>query len=215
MRYTDEWGNVYESLGATIPLGVYGQVLPQGGGQDVTNALTVNPTATGLLELASLHATLLVGDNLIATGTGDDKRKQDPTYVVQRPWVEPPEGSLPFDPQTSIMLPVAAGNNVVVAHVVPDGYDGVIKAYSWNFTGGGFVQGSGDLVVQLLRNGVPIRNYDNITVEKGSIQQARTISPIRIFSKQIVTLVINHVSNALLNGNVIGSLVGYDYPAMS
>ena len=42
---------------------------------------------------------------------------------------------------------------MVVTLVVPDGYDGVINAYSWNFTGGGFAQGGGDLQAQVLNNG--------------------------------------------------------------
>lgn len=219
----DSFGNIIEMLypstpGNTIPQGAILPVLKNAGGINTTNAYTVNQVANDLLELASLHATYLTNNNLVATGTGDDKAKQDPTYVVQRPWLTMPEGGVPFDPEDSILLPNAilpSGNTEVVFHVVPDGYDGVINAYSWNFTGGGFVQGSGDLIVQLLRDGVPIRNYDNITVEKGTMAQARPISPLRIYSKQRISLVINHVGNPLLNGNIIASLVGYDYPAMS
>lgn len=192
-----------------------GQPLAQGGGLDATNLTTVNNTATGLLELATLHNRLLVGNSLIASGTGDDKAKQDPTYVVQRPWIEEPEGAVPFDPQLSVALGVVGVTTTIVELVVPDGYDGSIKRYSWNFTGGGFVQGSGDLVVQVLRDGAPVRNYDNITVEKGTIATPRDISPLRVYSKQTISLVINHVANALLNGNVIGSFVGYFYPSLS
>lgn len=217
MKVVDSDGNVFELT--SVPVGVIGKILPQGGGIKATNALTVNDAATALLELASLHNTLLTDNSLIATGTGDDKAKQDPTYVVRRPWLDAPQGLIPFDEQTAVALlnPIVlpAGNQEVVAHVVPDGYDGVINAYSWNFVGGGFTEGSGDLVVQLLRDGIPIRNYENITVEKGTIAAARPISPLRIYSKQRISLVINHVANPLLNGNVNGSLVGYDYPAMS
>jgi|SRR5215467_7041213 len=216
MKVVDSSGTVYELT--SVPVGVIGKILPQGGGINATNALTVNQAATALLELASLHNTLLTDNSLIATGTGDDKAKQEPTYVVRRPWLDAPQGLIPFDEQTAVPLPndvLPSGNTEVVFHVVPDGYDGVINAYSWNFTGGGFTEGSGDLVVQLLRDGIPIRNYENITVEKGTIATARPISPLRIYSKQRISLVINHVANPLLNGNVNGSLVGYDYPAMS
>jgi len=216
MKVIDSQGTVYELT--SVPVGVIGRILPQGGGIHATNALTVNQAATSLLELASLHNTLLTDNSLIATGTGDDKAKQDPTYVVRRPWLDGPQGLIPFDEQQAVPLPnlvLPSGNTEVVAHVVPDGYDGVINAYSWNFTGGGFTEGSGDLIVQLLRDGIPIRNYENITVEKGTIATARPISPLRIYSKQRISLVINHVANPLLNGNVNGSLVGYDYPAMS
>jgi hypothetical protein len=95
---------------------------------------------------------------------------------------------------------------------VPDGMDGVINRLSWNFTGGGFVQGSGDIQAQLFRNGAAVRNFDNMLVEKGSIGTARPISPIRVYAGQIITLVVNHLANGLLNGNLVGSLVGYYYP---
>jgi hypothetical protein len=186
---------------------------PSGG--NYTNPSSLNDSANGLLELANLHNTLLVGGQLVASGTGDNTNAQLPTYVVNRPWVEPPEGSVPFDPQIAIALPAVAATAVIVALVVPDGYDGVINAYSWNITGGGFVQGSGDLQVQMLRNGAAIRNYDNILVEKGTISTPRPISPLRVYSGQAISLVINHVANGLLAGNVIGCFSGYFYPSLS
>jgi hypothetical protein len=186
---------------------------PSGG--NYTNPTSVNDSANGLLELANLHNSLLVSGQLVASGTGDNANAQLPTFVVQRPWVEPPEGSIPFDQQQVVVMPAVAGTAVVVTIVVPDGYDGVIRAYSWNVTGGGFVQGSGDLQVQVLRDGAAIRNYDNILVEKGSIQTPRVISPLRVYSGQVITLVINHIANGLLAGNVIGCFSGYYYPSLS
>ena len=180
-----------------------------------TNGSSMNQTAVGLSEVASLHNSLLTTNLLISSGTGQDPTAQQPTSTVRRPWLEAGEGAVPFDPQTAIALPVVGVVATVVSLTVPDGYDGVINAYSWNFTGGGFVQGSGDLVVQVLRNGAAVRNYDNILVEKGSIQQPRTISPLRIYSGQIISLVINHVANGLLNGNIVGCFSGYFYPSMS
>ena len=187
----------------------------QSNGGNVTNTLTLNQTATGLAEVASLHNSLLTTNLLISSGTGSDPNAQQPTTTVRRPWLEAPEGAVPFDPQISIALPGVGTTATIVTLTVPDGYDGVINAYSWNFTGGGFVQGSGDLVVQVLRNGAAVRNYDNILVEKGSIQQPRNISPLRIYSGQVISLVINHAANALLNGNIIGCFSGYFYPSAS
>src|ERR1017187_5514650 len=180
-----------------------------------TNIASLNAEANALLELAALHNVLLVGNQLISSGTGDDKAKQDPTTVISRPWVEPPEGSVPFDTQDVVPMGIVGTSLVITTLVVPSGYDGTITAYSWNNTGGGFVQGSGDLQVQILRNGAAIRNYDNILVEKGSIAQPRSISPLRIYSGQTITMVINHIANGLLTGNNIGCFQGYFYPAMS
>lgn len=180
---------------------------------DVTDATSLNNQATALSELAALHAQYLVSANLISSGTGANPIQTDPVAAIRRPWLDPPEGFVSFD-QAGITLVGAPGTiSTVVTLTVPDGYDGVINALSWNYTGGGFAQGSGDLIVQILRNSAPIRNYDNITFEKGSIQQPRAISPIRIYSRQVITMVVNHAANLLLVESVIGSFLGYFYPS--
>ena len=180
-----------------------------------TTASNLNSYASALSELAYLHATLLANGQLVASGTADVSGASTPTTTIKRPWLEEPEGSVPYDQAQVASLPAVGGSVTVVTMVVPEGMDGVINAFSWNFTGGGFVQGSGDIQAQLFRNGAAVRNFDNILIEKGSIQTPRPISPIRIYSNQVITLVINHIANVTLNGNVIGSLVGYFYPAQS
>ncbi len=219
MEYTqyDSMGVPYAAL-SNLPPGT--MIDPSTGGLVYTN----NPkytspdmesnTALGLSELATLHAQLLVNGNLIATGTGDSQTQQNPVATERKPWLDAPDGAVPFDPQTAVALPTILGTTaVIVSYLCPDGRDGVINAYSWNFTGGGFVDGSGDIVVQILRNGVPIRNYENIVVQKGSIQIARPIAPLRVYSKDLIQMVVNHVANGLLAGDVVGSFVGYDYPS--
>ncbi len=190
---------------------------PQGaiGSQDATNATTVGNVASGLLNLADLHTTLLQQQGLIATGTGSDPNRQQVVATIGRPWVEQPDNSDPFDYESGVALPGVGATSTVVSFPVPIGSDGVINAFSWNFTGGGFTQNSGTIIVQLLRNGVPIKNYDNITVEKGSIQQPRQISALRIYSGQVISMVVTHVADVTLNGNVVGSFVGYTYPNLS
>lgn len=182
---------------------------------NVTNASNLNDAATNLAEVAQYHFTRLVGLDSIASGTGGTGVSTaigEPPTVIQRPWLQMPEGGVPFDKQTAVVMPVVGVTATVVSITVPDGMDGVINAFSWNDTGGGFVQGSGDLVAQVLRNSAAIRNFENILVEKGTIQQPRTISPIRIFSQQVISITINHVANGLLSGNIVGCLQGYFYP---
>lgn len=205
---------IYDINGGNDVVGQTGGVV-QGQNGTATNTTSLNQQANGLLELANLHNTLLTANQLVASGTGDDASRQLPTAVVARPWLESPEGSIPFDPQIVVVLPGVGTAATVVTLVVPEGNDGVINAYSWNFTGGGFVQGSGDIVVQILRNGAAVRNYDNILVEKGTIASPRTISPLRVYSGQTIQLVVTHANNALLNGNVVGCFSGYFYPSMS
>ena len=180
--------------------------------QNVTDATNTNSVATSLLELANIHAS---GLGSLASGMANSTpgavAEQN---VVKRPWIDEPEGSEPFDLQNGVALPgVGPGFTLVLQLVVPEGYDGVIKGLSWNFTGGGFVQFSGDIVIQILRNGAAIRNFDNILNEKGSFQFPRLISPIRVFSNQIITLQVSHVANALLVGDIVATFAGYIYPS--
>lgn len=181
----------------------------------VTGQFSLNQQAVSLQELSALHNTYLVQGQLISTGTGADTSAPLPTTIVKKPWLDAPDGTVPFDPQTAVPLGVVGATVVAVELIVPDGYDGVINEYSWNFTGGGFVQGDGSLKAQVLRNGAAIRNYDNILVEKGTIAHARHIAPIRIWSGDRIQVTVNHVSNVLLDGQVVASLVGWFYPSAS
>jgi hypothetical protein len=177
-----------------------------------TDAITLNDSANALGELAALHNILLTGNQLISTGSAGEPQ-QIPISTIRKPWLDAPDNAVPFDPAGAATLGVVGTQIIPVTFTVPDGMDGVINAYSWNFIGGGFVQGSGDLIAQVFRNDAPIRNYDNILVEKGSVAIPRPIAPLRIFSGQIISLVVSHVANALLNGNVVASFVGYFYPS--
>lgn len=137
----------------------------------------------------------------------------DPTtYYPKRPWIDEPSGSNPFDQQGAALLAGVVGETfTVLTLLVPQGFDGVIKYLSCNATFP-FNDFSGDLQWQLLQNGRAIRNFDNILAQKGTIQIPRPISPLRIYSGDTITWVINHIANAALNGNVVCTLNGYFYP---
>ena len=185
---------------------------------NVTNNTSINDTATGLDELSNLHNSLLVNNALISSGTGQDKAMQMPTTIIRRPWLDMGEGGVPFDPQQTDTLTGVGTQVAGVKVVVPEGYDGVINGFNWNFsptTAVTFGQGSGDLQAQILRNGAAVRNYDNILMEKGCVLAPRPINPLRIYSGQTLQIVINHLANNLLVGTVQTGLSGYFYPAMS
>ena len=183
--------------------------------ENTTNADEVNDAGTSLNELAAAHARFLVMLDLIGTGTGGGTSDSSgvPTLTIRRPWLDPPDGFVPYDEQSVQDLPPVAGQVVLTTITVPDGFDGVINALSWNFNGGSFSQGSGDIVVQIRRNTAPIRNFQNILVEKGTIDIPRTISPIRVYSKDVIDIFVTHFANPALNGQVIGCLQGYFYPS--
>lgn len=167
-----------------------------------------------LASLAIMQQTLIGNTGLLdvnANTGGIAGPPSAPTYI-KRPWIDPPEGSASFDPQNGIALPGVPGDTAVLTFTVDIGYDGVINAISHNFIGGGFTQFSGDIVWRLLINGKAVRNFSNMTAEKGTIEHQRVISPIRVFSGDVVTYVVNHVANPGLNGSVICSITGYTYP---
>jgi len=129
------------------------------------------------------------------------------------PWIQRPSGFLDFDQVNAIALPGAplpAAANVIFGNV-PQGYDGVIEYYSCNFTGGGFVDGSGDIIWRVLADGRAIRNFENIQSEMGSLATPRPVK-IRIYSNQNYAFTVTHVANLLLAGNIICCLKGYFYP---
>jgi len=180
---------------------------------DILNSQTVGQE---LEELAGLHQELLGNRGLLNTISGDQgiPGQNYPVNIeTKNPWLDEPPGAQPFDPQESISLPAAAGDTVVLTMLVPAGYDGVINEMSCNFTGGGFTQGSGDIIWSLRVDGKPYPNFGIITNEKGTPLQGRKIGRIRVYSGQRVQWLVNHVANLALNGNVICSLTGYFYPS--
>lgn len=183
--------------------------------ENTTNQDEINDSGMVLNELAAAHARFLVGYDLIGTGTGGGTSDSSgiPTLTIRRPWLDPPDGYVPYDEQSVQDLPAVGGSVVLTTITVPDGMDGVINAISWNFVGGSFSQGSGDIVVQIRRNTAPIRNFQNILVEKGSVDIPRTISPIRVYSKDVIDIFVTHAANVALNGSVVGCLQGYFYPS--
>lgn len=173
-----------------------------------TNAYYLNDTAQALQELAALHANLQI--DLSNSAISGNEQVVRP---IVRPWVEEPEGTVPYDEENKATLGAVGDTNIILSFQVPIGYDGVIKYLGWYFAGGGFVDGSGDLVLQILHNSTPIKNFSNITVQKGTPRMPKPVNSIRIYSGETITMTVKHAANALLVGDVVGNLVGYFYPA--
>lgn len=180
---------------------------------------TSNTAATDLTELVSVHQAKL-GDGGFFTSfipTSPDASKGDGvTEITRRPWLDPPLGSYAFDEQDGLLLPAVSATvfTPVLTFRVPNGSDGVINFISNNFLGGGFTNFSGDIIWQILADGRPIRNFSNIRAEKGTVTNGRAISPIRIYSNQVIQYVVRHAANGVLTGGqVICSCNGNYYPS--
>lgn len=176
-------------------------------------------TALEMKELAGMHQMLVGGKRFIGSYNPDtdrfDKGNGGGDFQLAPPWVEAPQNFLSYDEFGLVALPASPSvDATILSMLVPDGYDGVIKTISLNFTGGGFVQGSGDIVWRILIDGQAVRNFSNITTEKGSPEQPRPLSGgIRVFSGQLVTAVVNHASNVGLSGDATAGFGGWFYPA--
>lgn len=164
---------------------------------------------TSLEELAQLHQRSVRGLEVLSAIAD----REDENLIVKRPWLEEPSGSVPLDEQDGVDLPGVGLSAIVLEFLVPTGFDGVINYISNNVNFGGFVQFSDDIIWRILINQKPVRNFSNIRAEKGTIFQGRKISPIRLFSGNLVQYEVEHLANGALAGQVICSTNGYFYPS--
>jgi hypothetical protein len=139
----------------------------------------------------------------------------NPAATQRRVWLEEPPGSVPFDEQGTIAIPPASQgiDTAVLSFVVPQGYDGVIKWISNVVNSAAPPFMSGDMIWKILINGRAVRNFGNILQQKGTIAQGREISPIRIFSGDIVSYTASQTIGSALTGETVCSLTGYYFPS--
>lgn len=179
----------------------------------------LNATGMALANLAAWHQTNISQSGILAAAPETVTQRPvgsaaNPAVTAQLPWVNEPPGSIPFDEQGGITLgaaPTPGVDQPVVTMTVPQGFDGVIKYISNNATDPAFVDFSGDLIWKILINGRPVRNFGNILARKGTMAQGRIISPIRIFSGDVVTYSVQFAAGAV-TGQVVCSFSGYYYP---
>lgn len=161
-----------------------------------------------LEEIANLQEALLKAP--VSTKQAIDSSSGNAPYIV------PPPGFFGFDQPGIIPTPAANGVETDVINIqVPLGYDGVIKKLSNQYTGGGFVEGNGDLTWRVYRNSLAVRNYDNIQVQLGTMQNPRDIAGIRVFSGQVIRVTVTHAVGsglAVAGTNIICFISGWFYP---
>ena len=160
-----------------------------------------------MLELGNLHQLYVKGIDALALMDPNEN------MITTRPWIDEPSGSIPFDEQGGVAVPAVGSESIVLTFPVPSGYDGVVKRLSCNLTFCGFVEFSGDVVWRLEINGKAVRNFSKIQIEKGTIEIPREISPLRLYSGDIIKWWIFHAANAGLVGSTVCSLNGYIYPS--
>jgi hypothetical protein len=139
--------------------------------------------------------------------------------LLSAPWLIEPPDSESFHLAAGIVIPAISALvfSTVVTITCPPGRNGVLNRIANEFVGSGFVDFSGAIVYQIIRNPgagqtTAERNYQNITASLGRVQDPARISGIRIFENDVLSLVVRNAS-IVPGGEIIGGLLGgYFYP---
>jgi hypothetical protein len=137
------------------------------------------------------------------------------------PWIYQPTNWENVDQINYALLPAIGSTVTIVTYVVPPGRNGIINKVACNFVGGGWIEGSADVVWRILVDGTPppgATSYDNIIASLGSPASPTGIAGFRFFENQVVTVVaFNNPGGAsggvVVSGQRVGArLVGWNYP---
>ncbi len=151
-----------------------------------------------------LEALMAINDTL--------RQMADQTKVITSPWIEMPPDGIPFDELGWHPIAVAGSTVTVVAFTVPGGNNGVICWKGNQYLGPEFVEGTGAVVWQILADGQPITNYQNILGSLGSPSSPSATAPLRIYEGQTIQLVLTNVNIAAAGQLLGGRLSGWYYP---
>jgi hypothetical protein len=126
-----------------------------------------------------------------------------------------------IDQDNYALLPAIGATVVIISYVVPPGRNGIIYKVANNFVGGGWVEGTGDIVWRILVDGSPppgAVSYDNILASLGNPASPTEIAGFRIFENQVLQLVaFNNPAGpdggVIVAGQRVGArFCGWNYP---
>lgn len=118
--------------------------------------------------------------------------------------------SAPYVDMTTVVPGAAA--TTVVSFTVPRGQQAKVSALAIVYVGGGFVDGSGNLVWRVLINGAAHKGLGNLQAQIGSMQQPNPIQ-ILLTELDIVTVTVEiPAGKPLLPGLSGACLQGYTMP---
>jgi hypothetical protein len=135
------------------------------------------------------------------------------------PWMRMPADGKKFQFVNSVeVAPFDGIDRIVLTFQVPPGYDGVISGLTQLYTGGGFVEGSGDLTWRLKLNQVYPQSLGTMLTSMGSLQTPSPFGPggLRIQSRQVVNYIVNVLPAAAARLDAAARIVcvadGWFYP---
>jgi hypothetical protein len=137
------------------------------------------------------------------------------------PWIYQPVNWENVDQINYALVPAIGSTVTIISYVVPPGRNGIINKVACNFVGGGWVEGSGDIIWRILVDGTPppgATSYDSILASLGGPSQPTGIAGFRFFENQLLQFVaFNNPSGAnggvVVSGQRVGArFTGWNYP---
>lgn len=137
------------------------------------------------------------------------------------PWIYQPTNWENIDELNYVLLPAIGAQATIISYVVPPGRNGVINKVACNFVGGGWVEGTGDILWRILVDDTPppgANSYDAILASLGSPANPVGIAGFRIFENQVIKLVAFNNPAGPGGGVVVagqrvgGRFLGWNYP---
>jgi hypothetical protein len=153
----------------------------------------------------------------------EDSAVRDPRHKGRPdlpPWIYAPANFENLDKINYALLPAIGSTATIISFIVPPGRNGIVNKVACNFVGGGWVEGTGDIVWRILIDGTPppgATDYDTILASLGGPAQPTGIAGFRIYENQTLTLVIFNNPGGPNGGVVVagqrggGRLTGWTY----
>jgi len=123
----------------------------------------------------------------------------------------PPDGTA-FNFANYVTIPAVGANAVVLKFVVPSGKNGVISQIANNFVGGGFVDGSGNIIWRFEQDGIPLVGLENLNTSLGTPAAPSRTAPVRIMENKTISLVVFNIGIVVAGQLIGGRISGHFYP---
>lgn len=123
----------------------------------------------------------------------------------------PPMG-VAFNFANYVTIPAIGASAVVLSFRVPSGRNGVISQIANNFVGGGFVDGSGNILWRFMQDNVALVGLENLNTSLGTPAQPSRTAPVRIMEGKLISLVVTNVAIVVAGQLIGGRMSGHFYP---
>lgn len=120
-----------------------------------------------------------------------------------------------FYTQGSVPLPAIGTQAVVVQRPIPYGRNSYLWKIAVDYVGGGFVEGQGGILYRVFRNAAlnrSVKGFATLTASMGTVSNPIEIPPAQLYENELLSIVVVNVSVVVAGQQIVGALVGWDYP---